>query len=106
MYYIQLSTAEHRNKKVKQTILSNFPCNHNVTVLFPKVIYIVRKGDIKFRQDLLMNIKNKESLIRDYLLSASKIQHYVEEEINLQVTDVKLNDARIRHSLIRSTKAF
>lgn len=54
--------------------------------------------DTDFQKDLLMNVNNKEDL-RNYWLSTSGIGEMVQNDIDLNITDGRLNDARVRHQL-------
>ena len=58
----------------------------------------IRNIETKLQQELFQTIKNEVD-VRNYLLSTSKLGNLIQEEIDLQVTDGRLNHACIRNQL-------
>ena len=64
---------------------------------FPKK-YLHNTNDTELQRELIGSIKNNDDF-QKYLLTSSEIGQRLQEKIDLQVTDGKLNDARIRRQL-------
>lgn len=81
-----------RNDNEETLRLTNFLGNDNVSTLFPQLKYLDNVYDSDFQRELISNIENNEDL-QKYLLASVKTGHHLQEEIDLQVTDGRLNDA-------------
>ena len=72
--------------------LSNFLRNHNVSTLFPQLNYLNNVCNSDFQRELISKIENNEDLEK-HLLASGEIWQHLQEEIDLQVIDGRLNDA-------------
>ena len=74
-----------------------FPRNHNVNVLFPQLKHLDNIENAEFQSKIIETIQNIDDL-QKYILASSEIGQNIQEEIELVVTDGKLNDARVRQA--------
>ena len=80
MAFIQLPSGKVKNLKPKKLKLTNFPRNHNISVLFLYLKYLDNAYDLDFQINLVKNIEKSENL-QKYLLASSEIGHHLYEEI-------------------------
>ena len=85
-------------KNKKKLKLTNFPRNHNVLVLFLQLKYLDNINDSEFQREFVGTIKNNSNL-QTHILASGEIGHLLQEGIDLQNTDGKLNDACVRNLL-------
>ena len=88
MSYIQLPYGNV--EKPQQTIkLTNFPRNHNVSVLFPELQYLDNINDAEFQRSIIGSIQNRDDL-QQYLLASSEIGQSIQDEIDIIYKNVML----------------
>lgn len=97
MSYIQLPDGKVE-KDNKTTKLTNFPRNHDVSVLFPKLCNLNDINDTEFQRFLVRTNKNREHL-EPYLLASGKLGKSTHDDIYVVVTEGRLNDAQVRQML-------
>ena len=98
MAYSQLPSGNMKND-IKETLsLANFPRKYNVSGLFSQLKYMDNAYDSDFQRELISNIENNEDL-QKYLLASGETVQQLQEEIELQVTDGRVNDAQVRNQL-------
>ena len=67
-------------------------------VLFPQLRYLDNINDSEFQPELIGAIKNNDDL-QKYILASVETEQYLLEEIDFQVTNGTLNNARLRNLL-------
>ena len=87
-----------RKKLLSLVKLTNFPRNHNVSFSFSQFKYLDDAYNSECQRKLIESIENDKDLQKN-LLAYSEIWRHLREEIDLQVTDGRLNDVRVRNKL-------
>lgn len=85
-------------KEDKALKLANIPRNHSVSVLFQQLRYLDNMNDSEFHKELIGTIKNNDDL-QKYFLASGEIGQHLQDEIDLQDIDHKLNDGHVRNLL-------
>ena len=98
MEFIQLPSGKLKNVDGKTLKLTNIPRNHNVSTLFPQLKHVDDACDLEFQRKLIVSIENGENVLK-YFLAPGKIGRHLQEEIDVQITDGRLNDAHVRNQL-------
>ena len=95
LYPVALWKSDKKDKTLK---LTNFTRSHNALVLFPQLRYLDNINDSEFQPELIGAIKNNDDL-QKYILASVETEQYLLEEIDFQVTNGTLNNARLRNLL-------
>ena len=79
------------------------PRNYSVSVLSSELEYLDNFNDTEFRHSLIDTIQNREDLQR-HLLASSEVGQNIQDDIDIIVTDGRLNNAHVKHMLYRVHK--
>ena len=79
------------------------PRNYSVSVLSSELEYLDNFNDTEFRHSLIDTIQNREDLQR-HLLASSEVGQSIQDDIDIIVTDGRLNNVRVKHMLYRVHK--
>ena len=93
MAFIQLPSGKLKNVEKKTLKLPNFPKKNKFSPLF---LQLDDAYDFKFQIKLTASIENSEGLQKCILVSGKTGQH-LQEKINLQVMDDRLNGVHVRN---------
>ena len=74
-------------------------------VSFPQLRCLNDNGDLEFQRESISSMKNNDNLQR-YFSASDKIGQHLQEKIDFQVTDGKLNNACVRNLLDLLFKIF
>ena len=100
MSYTQLPYGMvNKEKQIKL----NLPKNYGVSQYFNKLPYLPNTGDTVFQNSIIDTLNSRADL-QKYLLATSNYGQNIQENINAVVTDVKFNDALVRHVLDEKNK--
>ena len=95
MAYYQLAFGKLKKTPERPIKLKNLHRNCNTEFCLSKLGESDNAFDFDFQWNLISNIRSNED-VQKYLLASGKIGKHMQEDVDLFVTDGKLNNASVR----------